>query len=51
MTLDAVKWMSETIRNGLTPQKNTGAGTLFDVLRRYVESRLEMPIKVSRLLP
>ncbi|MBR3873047.1 MAG: DNA repair protein RecO [Clostridia bacterium] len=51
MTLDAIKWMSETIRNGLTPQKNTGAGTLFDVLRRYVESRLETPIKVSKLLP
>ena len=51
MTVDAIKWMSETIRSGLTPQKNTGAGTLFDVLRRYVESRLETPIKVSKLLP
>ena len=51
MTVDAIKWMSETIRAGLTPQKNPGAGTLFDVLRRYVESRLETPIKVSRLLP
>jgi len=44
-------WMSETLRGGLTPQKNTGANTLFDVLRRYVEMRLEMPIKVSKLLP
>ena len=51
MTVDAIKWMSETIRSGLTPQKSTGAGTLFDVLRRYVESRLETPIKVSKLLP
>lgn len=51
MTLDAIKWMSETIRHGLKPQKNTGAGTLFDVLRRYVEMRLETPIKVSKLLP
>ena len=51
MTVDAIKWMSETIRNGLKPQKNTGAGTLFDVLRRYVEMRLETPIKVSKLLP
>ena len=51
MTLDAIKWMSETIRSGLKPQKNTGAGTLFDVLRRYVEMRLETPIKVSKLLP
>lgn len=50
LSLEAIKWMSETIRNGLKPQK-TGAGTMFDVLRRYVESRLETPIKVSRLLP
>lgn len=51
MTVEQIKWMSETIRSGLTPQKNTGAGTLFDVLRRYVESRLETPIRASRLLP
>ncbi len=51
MTKAHIVWMSETLRNGLTPQKNTGAATLFDVLRRYVESRLEIPIKVSRLLP
>lgn len=36
---------------GLVPQKNTGAGMLFDMLRRYVESRLETPIKAGRLLP
>ena len=46
-----IVWMSETIRGGLKPQKNTGAGTLFNVLRRYVEMRLETPIKVSKLLP
>ncbi len=51
MKREDIVWMSETIRNGLKPQKNTGAGTLFDVLRRYVEMRLEMPIKVSKLLP
>ncbi len=51
MSVEDIRWMSETIRHGLTPQKNTGAGTLFDVLRRYVESRLETPIKVSKLLP
>ncbi len=51
MKREHIVWMSETIRNGLKPQKNTGAGTLFDVLRRYVEMRLEMPIKVSKLLP
>lgn len=26
-------------------------GMLFDMLRRYVESRLETPIKAGRLLP
>lgn len=51
LSVDAIKWMSQTLRNGLAPQKNTGAGTLFDVLRRYVEMRLETPIKVSKLLP
>ena len=51
MAVDDIRWMSETIRSGLKPQKNTSAGTLFDVLRRYVEMRLETPIKVSRLLP
>ncbi len=51
MTVEQIKWMSETIRSGLTPQKSTGVGVLFDVLRRYVESRLETPIKASRLLP
>ena len=52
LTLEQIKWMSETIRLGLSPQhKNSGAASLFDLLRRYVESRLETPIKVSRLLP
>jgi len=51
MSKEHIVWMSETLRGGLTPQKNTGAATLFDVLRRYVEARLETPIKVSRLLP
>ena len=51
MQKEHIVWMSETIRSGLQPQYKTDAATLFDVLRRYVESRLEMPIKVSRLLP
>lgn len=46
-----IVWMSETIRNGLSPQKANDAAHLFDMLRRYVETRLETPIKVSRLLP
>lgn len=51
LTLEQIKWMSETIRQGFAPQKKTDAASLFDLLRRYVESRLETPIKVSRLLP
>lgn len=51
VTHDQVVWMSRTIREGFAAQKNTGAGMLFDMLRRYVETRLETPIKVSRLLP
>ena len=51
VTHEQIVWMSRTIREGLTPQKNTGAGMLFDMLRRYVESRLETPIKAGRLLP
>lgn len=48
---EEVVWMSETLRNGFTPQKKTDAQAIFQALRRYVESRLETPIKVSRLLP
>lgn len=51
LSRESIVWMSETLRRGLSPQKNTGAATLFDVLRRYVEARLETSIKVSRLLP
>ena len=36
VTHEQIVWMSRTIREGLTPQKNTGAGMLFDMLRRYV---------------
>ena len=46
-----IAWMCDVLRSGLTPQTKTGAGTLFSVLRRYVEGRLETPIRVSRLLP
>lgn len=51
LTVDEIKWMSITLREGLKPTKNTEASTLFDMLRRYVESRLEMSIKVSKFLP
>ncbi len=48
-----VAWMRRVMREGLAEatQKNTGASDLFIILRRYVESRLETSIKVSRLLP
>lgn len=48
---DLIVWMSETLRNGNLPQKENSAGQLFDVLRRYVERRLDASIPVSRLLP
>lgn len=51
MSKAQIVWMSETLRHQQALQTNTDANTLFEVLRRYVESRLEMPIKVSRLLP
>ena len=51
MKKEDIVWMSENIRSGFQPQYKTDAATLFDVLRRYVETRLETPIRVSRLLP
>lgn len=51
LTEEQVAWLGKTLRDGLPDEKNTGMGTLFNVLRRYVESRLEIPIKASRLLP
>lgn len=46
-----VAWMERTLANGVSRDEKTGAGTLFDMLRRYVETRLDTPIKASRLLP
>lgn len=51
VTHEQIVWMSESIRGGFQAQKKADAGMLFDMLRRYVESRLETTIKVSRLLP
>ena len=51
MKKEEIVWMSENIRSGFQPQYKTDAAVLFDVLRRYVETRLETPIRVSRLLP
>ena len=42
--------MKETILNGLTVRPRDEGSTLFDLLRRYVESRLDAVIKPSHLL-
>lgn len=51
VTMDEYIWMCRVIKNPLSRQFATGETRLFEMLRRYVESRLETPIKVSRLLP
>ena len=45
-----IDWMKETILNGLTVRPRDEGSTLFDLLRRYVESRLDAVIKPSHLL-
>lgn len=51
VTMEEYIWMCRVIKNPLAEMEDTGEKRLFDMLRRYVESRLETPIKVSRLLP
>jgi len=51
VSMEMYIWMCRVLKNPLSAQTKNGASTLFDMLRRYVESRLETPIKVSRLLP
>ena len=51
LSQEQIAWMCGVLRGGLTPQKNTGAGSMFDLLRRYVEDRLETPVRAGRLLP
>ena len=46
-----LNWMRETLKNGLDVPEITEDKTLFEVLRRYVESRLEATIKSSKFLP
>ena len=50
---DQVQWMRDTLKEGLTEagQQKTDATDMNVLLRRYVESRLETPIKAGRLLP
>lgn len=51
LTAEHVRWMRDTMQTGLAGEQKTDASDLFVILRRYVESRLETSIKVSRLLP
>ncbi|MFH1880182.1 MAG: DNA repair protein RecO [Bacillota bacterium] len=46
-----LQWMRATLQNGLDTPPVAEDKTLFEVLRRYVESRLETTIKSSRFLP
>lgn len=50
---EQVKWMQNTLRNGLTEedQQKNDASEMFSVLRRYIESHLQTPIKAGKLLP
>ena len=50
VTSAQIDWMKETILGGLTVRPRGEGSTLFDLLRRYVESRLDTVIKPSHLL-
>ena len=50
VTSAQIDWMKETILGGLTVRPRGDGSTLFDLLRRYVESRLDTVIKPSHLL-
>lgn len=51
LSVAQVRWMSLTLREGLTARPKSEGAALFELLRRYVEMRLDTSIKVSRLLP
>lgn len=48
-----IAWMREVLRSGFTQetQRKTDASELLSILRRYLESHLETPIKAGKLLP
>ena len=48
---EQLAWMRETLRTGLRAQPKSDACMLFDMLRRYVEGRLETSLKPGRMLP
>ena len=52
LAAEQVQWMKDTLKAGAVEgQQKTGAPEMVSVLRRYVESRMETPIKAGRLLP
>lgn len=51
LTPPQIAWMEETYQTGLQAKGKGEGSPLFDMLRRYVEGRMEAVIKVSRLLP
>lgn len=46
-----VSWLRAALQAGFDTEQRPADAPLFEALRRYVESRLEMTIKASRLLP
>ena len=51
LSASQLRWMRAVLKNGLDVPAIDEDKTLFEVLRRYVESRLETTIKSSRFLP
>lgn len=46
-----ISWMERTLAEGIPEYEKPDAGTLFDMLRRYTEGKLETTVKAGRLLP
>ncbi|MDD3334606.1 MAG: DNA repair protein RecO [Eubacteriales bacterium] len=46
-----IQWMAATLKDGLSAKEKSEGAALFELLRRYVESRIEFSPKVSKLLP
>ena len=46
-----IDWMKSTLKSGLLPKEKSDGSALFELLRRFVESRLDVRVKASKLLP
>ncbi|NLI22899.1 MAG: DNA repair protein RecO [Clostridiales bacterium] len=51
LTSTQVAWMRQTLRDGFDTPLTVADVSLFEAMRRYVESRLETTVKSSRFLP